>query len=331
MAQSRASQQGSLLIAIWLNVFFFGLVSQQFYAYWVSGFKDPIRLRFFVTVQFLLVAFQSVLMWRVAYDVFALFTNPHRSSRAPPQLWEGPANSLCQVAIILSANVFLASRIHSLTNSRVQSGVVIALSTVAFALGIYTTVTTWLTPGASTGTAQRAISIIWHAVQALVECLITFFLSRVLLKSRSGIRRSDLIVNHLVRGAIQTGCLATLWAIASSITWFFLPHVMAFRIFDITSGTVYTQAIFDTLLSRIRMRQRMNHPTTHLELGSQVWRLFPAPHCVPCTEIDGSATGTHRTDREYHQNSPGGSVARLPVREFSLPLHRLLVRPNLES
>jgi len=151
----------------------------------------------------------------------------------------------------------------------VQSGVVIALSTVAFALGIYTTVTAWLTPGASTGTPQRAISIIWHAVQALVECLITFFLSRVLLKSRSGLRKSDWIVNHLVRGAIQTGCLATLWAIASSITWFFLPHVMAFRIFDITSGTVYTQAIFDTLLSRIRMRQRLNHPTTHLELGSQ--------------------------------------------------------------
>src|SRR5579863_4298655 len=78
-------------------------------------------------------------------------------------LWEGPANSLCQLFIILLANLSLASRlvhrpvhadsmliskssIHGLTKSRVQSVTVAALSTVAFVFGMVTIVTTWRKP-----------------------------------------------------------------------------------------------------------------------------------------------------------------------------------------
>ena len=59
--------------------------------------------------------------------------------------------------------------------------------------------------------------------------------------SRTGLRRSDSIVNYLVRNVIQTGCLATIWAIAALATWFWLSrNVMVYRVFDITSGTIYT-------------------------------------------------------------------------------------------
>jgi hypothetical protein len=47
-------------------------------------------------------------------------------------------------------------------------------------------------------------------------------------------------VNYLIRSAIQTGCLATAWAIAGLVTFFFLPKMAAYRIIDLTSGTVYT-------------------------------------------------------------------------------------------
>jgi len=113
-------------------------------------------------------------------------------------------------------------------------------------------------------------SVTWHAIQALVESLITIFLSRGLLKSRSGLRRSDSIVNYLVRNVIRTGCLATIWAIAGLVTWFWLSRnvTMVYRIFDITSGTIYTHAIFDTLLSRAQLREDMNMVMqSHMEFG----------------------------------------------------------------
>ena len=48
------------------------------------------------------------------------------------------------------------------------------------------------------------------------------------------------MVRYLVRNAIQIAALATLWAIASLVSWFWLNKVLVYRVFDITSGTVYT-------------------------------------------------------------------------------------------
>ena len=47
-------------------------------------------------------------------------------------------------------------------------------------------------------------------------------------------------MKYLIRNVIQTAALATIWAIAALISWFWLKHIMVYRIFDITSGTVYT-------------------------------------------------------------------------------------------
>ena len=123
---------------------------------------------------------------------------------------------------------------------------------------------------------QTGISVAWHAVEAVAKCFITcmsltfhpdgllysfslsctVFLSRVLLKSRSGIPATDTTINHIVRGIIQTGCLATAWAIVALATWFLLPNTMVYRFFDVTSGAVYTHVScpFQVLLSNLKSK-----------------------------------------------------------------------------
>ena len=68
----------------------------------------------------------------------------------------------------------------------------------------------------------------------------TVLLSRVLLKARSGMRQSDLTINYIVRNIIQTGCLATAWALAALVTWFLLPNISVYIMLDMTSGMIYT-------------------------------------------------------------------------------------------
>ena len=49
------------------------------------------------------------------------------------------------------------------------------------------------------------------------------------------------MVNYLIRTVIQTGCLASGWAIVELVTRFSLSNnLMTYRLFDITSGAVYT-------------------------------------------------------------------------------------------
>jgi hypothetical protein len=52
--------------------------------------------------------------------------------------------------------------------------------------------------------------------------------------------KTDMMVKYLVRNVIQTAGLATIWAIAALVARFWLTRVLIYRVFDITSGTVYT-------------------------------------------------------------------------------------------
>lgn len=140
-------------------------------------------------------------------------------------------------------------------------------------------------------TARQVTSVVWHSVQALAECLISrmsfrqfplvcrpivissiVFLVRTLMKSRSGIHKSDAVVNYLVRSVIQTGCLATIWAIAALISWFYVRNNFTFRIFDITSGAVYTHVSIFSCMQFPRLNE------AHLRLFSIP--LFHASGCV---------------------------------------------------
>ncbi|KAI0253231.1 hypothetical protein BJV78DRAFT_221913 [Lactifluus subvellereus] len=253
---------GIYLLAVLLNAYLFGVVSQQFYTYWSSGFEDSKRVKVFVVIQFVIVAFQSIVLWQSVWSIF--ITNYGLPLEPQACTWTSLAQSVCQCVLVLSANVFLAMRIHSLTKSRILSGLVMAFSTSAFIVGIVTTVITWDTSLASSflatlylSTTQKAMSVVWYGLQAIAECLITVFLARALLKSRSGVQKSDSIVNYLTRQVIQIGFFATLWTIAELATWFLLPSAAAYRIFDVTVGPIYTHVIYDTLLFRVRLRERM--------------------------------------------------------------------------
>lgn len=131
-------------------------------------------------------------------------------------LWAGPANSLCQLFIIIFANIFLATRlvhlllfrltrypfptfsIYSLTKSRIQGLTPIFFSTLAFVFGMITVVaTTWTKECVflfhaeqsnpvdiiqSSQSFRYGTSVVWYTSQTTAECLISckFFLLQVM-------------------------------------------------------------------------------------------------------------------------------------------------------
>ena len=48
------------------------------------------------------------------------------------------------------------------------------------------------------------------------------------------------MVKYLVRNVVQIAALATIWAMASLVAWFWVKQILVYRIFDITSGSIYT-------------------------------------------------------------------------------------------
>jgi hypothetical protein len=72
----------------------------------------------------------------------------------------------------------------------------------------------------------------------------TVLLTRVLLKSRSGLPRSDNVVNRIVLGVFEIGLLGTVCALSGLTTWFFLQRASIYVIFDITVGSLYSHVRF---------------------------------------------------------------------------------------
>ncbi|KAF8476312.1 hypothetical protein DFH94DRAFT_855241 [Russula ochroleuca] len=310
---SNQRNQAIILSSTLVDMSLVGLVTHQFYIYWTSGFKDPLRLKLFVIAEFVLVIFQSIMMCHLVFEIFIRFQDQPPTLGA---LWSGPANSLSQICIILLANIFLAYRIHGLTKSYIQSLTPIAFSTIAFVFGMVTIVsTTWITNSQS---YRYGLSVSWYTSQAMAECLITFFLSRALLKSQSGVRRSDMLVRDLARNVIQTGGLATIWAVAALISWFWLErNIIVYRFFDITSGTVYAHAIFDTLISRTKLRDRMANTSAFVDFGhsTQSRSSTRFPGTVIVSNFSGAQLSNSDTNPESTDTNKNDvlELGKLPV------------------
>ena len=76
-----------------------------------------------------------------------------------------------------------------------------------------------------------------HNQDLLAFC--TVLLTRALLNARSGLQKSDSIVNYIVRSVVQIGLLGALSSLAELGTWFLFPSTTVYEIFDITVGSIY--------------------------------------------------------------------------------------------
>ncbi|KAH9981355.1 hypothetical protein BGW80DRAFT_328814 [Lactifluus volemus] len=254
---SSAANQGVFLLEVILNSFLCGIITQQHYLYWAGGFKDPIILKILIVAQNLIAIISTAVLWVAAWNIFITVYDIGVPSLA--STWGTVTNSACQALLIIMANTFLAFRIYTLTGSRLKTGLVFGLSFAAFLMSVPVSVIGWiLVPLRELEhPLQRGAAVLWHTLQAIVEFLIMYFLSRALLGSRSGIQGSDQVIRYLVRSVIQIGLFAMIWAIAGLATYFLEPNFGMYALLDATSGLIYTHMIYDGLLSRPRLRGRI--------------------------------------------------------------------------
>ncbi|KAI0265349.1 hypothetical protein BC834DRAFT_970134 [Gloeopeniophorella convolvens] len=275
---------GLILLSIFLNAYLFGIITQQFISYWFAGFKDRLSvnlrsLLFKVECCGMQLGFAGVsnaqlppeIMLTSAVSSVVYYGRLMDLTETP---WPIFFNGIADGVLVLSSHIFLAIRIFNLTQSRLQGGVILVFALISSALAFATVGKYWKV-NCQLPEGDRSIhrtAIAWRTLQVLTDILITgasshlASLTRALLRSRSGARKFDFVVKYFVRCAIQTGLFASAWAIAELATWFILPQTTAYLIFATTVGSIYTHMLFDTLLSRTRLRKQLGE-TSNLEFS----------------------------------------------------------------
>ena len=104
--------------------------------------------------------------------------------------------------------------------------------------------------GSHRGRVHHQCAHVFQCTHEVVHIRSPVTLVVVLSRSRTGIRKTDTILNRFIRGAIQTGLFASIFALGNLICFVVLPETNFYGMFAIPIGRIYTNTLLDTLLCR---------------------------------------------------------------------------------
>ncbi|KAF8916374.1 hypothetical protein CPB85DRAFT_1289418, partial [Mucidula mucida] len=242
-----------------VNTYLYGIVCNQFAIYFFSenfGRKDSWWIRTTVVVLFINdtvhSAAQIYMAWFYCIDNY---DNPDILTIAP---WPYPLTPISGALAAILIHNFMAVRIFRLTNNWfIYVGVMITAVGV-FGCGMAVGVKAWIIHEVLQVIVLKPFIIAWLVGQTMIDLFLTCTLTLVLYRSRTGFHNTDTVINRLVRGAIQTGLFASVFAIALLITYLGSPNTNLYGMFAMPIGRIYTTALMDTLISREDLKEMLS-------------------------------------------------------------------------
>ncbi|KAG9308019.1 hypothetical protein JVU11DRAFT_12671 [Chiua virens] len=245
---------GCLLIGVFINTFLYGLVTYQFAAYYWRKFNDRLVIRLMVFFLFALDTFYSAALIYMAY--YYTVTNYGKPDALERGVWPYPLSPLTTALAAVVTQVYLG--IRRLTGSRFLCGIVIVLAIPTAILGMVISIESMVITVISELPRLTRMVIVWLCLQVAIDAFITTTLVIIFVRWRGGFRRTDNVINRLIRGAIQTGLFAGIFSLGDLIAFAAAPKMYLYSTFAFPIGRIYTNTLMDTLLTRDTIKAEMD-------------------------------------------------------------------------
>ncbi|KAH6908341.1 hypothetical protein BKA70DRAFT_1426918 [Coprinopsis sp. MPI-PUGE-AT-0042] len=242
-----------------VQVWIYGLVTYQYLSYFTSEEKDALWIRGPILLLYALntihVAMSISLVYISNYGrIEVLFTE-----RIP---WMMLIAFLAIPFSAFIAQLFLIFRALRLLNSpRWKYVIVTMLTLVAVAgctCGTVLGIRLFLLPlGLQQWSILKPWVTAWLAFEVVADCMIAATLAWTLGLSSTHFQGSRRVLKHLLRTSIQTGAIASLFAVITLTVYLCLPDTFLAKITAIPIGCIYCASVMDTLLSRRSLRELM--------------------------------------------------------------------------
>ncbi|KAK7691517.1 hypothetical protein QCA50_004916 [Cerrena zonata] len=307
---------GTLMVGIVFNTFLFGLVTFQFAAYYRRQFNDPPVIKAMILFLFILdtVHSASVIYMLWGYTV-TNYNNPSALAIGMwPYMWTPIAT--CLAAIV--TQTFLGYRIYRLSKNIYLYIFIMTAAVPGFVLGFIAGVRAMIIKVFADLVVLSPVVIGWLSLQVVSDVMITISLIIILSRSRTGFRKTDTVLNKLIRGAVQTGLFAGIFSIGDLICFLKVPQTNLYGMFAIPIGRIYTNTLLDTLLTRDELRDKLSQvadmDSTQNRSGSR-WggNSRQNPQAIQLTEVEVSKDvmvfddGKH--PKQYDMSSSKTSVS----------------------
>ncbi|KAJ7512896.1 hypothetical protein B0H11DRAFT_2267931 [Mycena galericulata] len=278
---------GPLLIGVIFNTYLYGLVTSQYLSYWNLKFNDPTWIRVVVGILFLMDTGQSIFAFYEAWNVCvthfgtAMFAD-----------WTRPFTGIATSFSALVTQAFLSHRVFKLTKSKPLTAALAVLIIAAFVFGFTSGIRGYFVNGSTDVKPILSLVICWLSIVSFADLLISGVLIFVLSRSKTGFRRTDKIINSLIRGAIQSGLLVTIFTLGDLLCFTLSSKTNLYTMFVYPLGRVYTNTVLYTLNARMSFFQMDQNNDT----GGMVTGLSYSIQLQ--TEFPGSSERTPHSGRE---------------------------------
>ncbi|VDB92590.1 unnamed protein product [Peniophora sp. CBMAI 1063] len=299
---------GVLLIGIWFNTYLYGIVTYQFAAYWRTPFGDTLAVRGMVLFLFLVDTIHSASVLYMSW--YYCVTNYDNPASLAVAVWPYCFTPIATALAAFCTQVFLGYKVYRLLhNNKFVYGFLLVVAFISMALGIYCGAKAWSILVLDQLAVLNTPVTAWLSMQVGLDLLLCALLVWCFLKSRTGFRRTDHILNRLIRGAIQTGVFAAIFALADLATFIQYPAANFYGMFAIPIGRIYTNTLLDTLLTRERLRT---------DMSSGDHKSIPA--LAPRSDVSWTRSGSGSANAAYQLDDRTGIDTTLSVGVKSIGL-----------
>ncbi|KAF5352430.1 hypothetical protein D9756_005924 [Leucocoprinus leucothites] len=254
---------GVMLLGLFLNTYLYGLVTYQFLIYKNTKFNDALWIKVIVALLFFTDTLHSAVAIYAGWEMCV--TNYNNPAALVFVGWTIPFTAVATSVAAILTQWFLGHRVLVLTKNKIITGLIAILSTLGFIFGVYAGIRSGIINDARNFAPLSPYVICWLGFQTSADLLITFVLTYVLSRSRTGFRKTDTIINRLIRGAIQTGLFASIFALADLFSFVLHQDTNLYAMFAYPIGRIYTNTLLDTLNAR---RELKNNTTGTMDVDS---------------------------------------------------------------
>jgi hypothetical protein len=247
---------GPIVLAVVFNGAIYGTCVIQWYNYYTSGYKDPWYTRLLVLWVMFLDTFHTAAATYMLWEfVVPNFGKPEIFVRLP---WPFPTTPIFICLASVPVQIFLAYRIKGLSHSWVLFIGLASLSLAQGACGIAGGALATINPDPAHFTALLPLANSWISIAVFVDVSITLSLFYYLRRSKTGFKRTDNIIERLIRTAIETSSVGAIFCIIDVIVFTTRIDTNLHFFFALPQGRIYTNTLMMTLNSRATLREEMN-------------------------------------------------------------------------
>ncbi|KAF8316393.1 hypothetical protein DL93DRAFT_2078142 [Clavulina sp. PMI_390] len=236
------------LLGLTLNALLLGALFVQYYFYWLNGWRqDTAGIKLFVA--FLLIA--DVVNFLLDFGFVWLYTVSHFGDVEFIQTSNWLFNSDPVTTAIISSSVqcFFAWRIKVLTGNRTLQVAINGASFASLLCAIGTTIGCSIVKDFDKFHLFQSVVILWLALGVIIDVVIATVMVVHLNSCRTGMSSTEDLITRLIRFAIQTGLMTTIWA-GTDLVLFLTSTNNLHLIFNLALAKLYSTAALSSLNAR---------------------------------------------------------------------------------